>query len=254
MSVEAFSWALNHAPCQSPTQKLVLLALANHAHPDGTAAFPSVATIQRYTLLSERAIRLKLDELEELGVISRCDPRIVAAYIPRHDRRPQGWNLALGLRSEVQEEQVVVERGASDDMNGVHLIPNEVHMTTERGAGDAPKPYITIQEPYLLNTSEASRLCRLLGGLIFDNGSKHPKITEKWIADMDRLMRLDGRTAEQVEACIRWSQANPFWKANILSPAKLREKYDTMRLQAQREQQQNEPRGFDGIRDFLEES
>ena len=254
MSVEAYSWALNHAPCKSPTQKLVLLALANHARPDGTAAFPSVGTIQRYTLLSERAIRMKLDELEELGVIYRCDPRIVAAYIPRHDRRPQGWNLALGLRNEVQEEQVVDERGAFDDTNGVHVIPNGVHMATERGAGDAPKPYITVNEPYIENKSEASRLCLLLGELIAENGSKQPNITEKWVGDMDRLMRLDGRTADQVEACIRWSQANPFWRANILSPAKLRAKYDTMRLQAQREKQQNEPRGFDGIRDFLEES
>lgn len=254
MSVEAYSWALNHAPCKSPTQKLVLLALANHARPDGTAAFPSVGTIQRYTLLSERTIRLKLDELEEIGVIYRCDPRIVAAYIPRHDRRPQGWNLALGLRNEVQEEQVVDERGAFDDTNGVHVIPNEVHLTTERGAGDAPKPYITVNEPYKENMSEASRLCHLLSSLIVLNGSKSPNITEKWVHDMEKIMRLDGRTYQQVDACIRWSQQNDFWKANILSPGKLRAKYDTMRLQAQREKQQNEPRGFDGIRDFLEES
>lgn len=253
MSVEAYSWALNYAPCKSPTQKLVLLALANHARPDGSAAFPSVKTIQRYTLLSERAIRSKLVELEELGVIYRCDPRIVAAYIPRHDRRPQGWNLALGLRNEVQEEQAVDERGAYDDTNGVHLIPNGVHMTTERGAGDAPKPYITVKEPYKENMSEVLRLCRLLRDLMELNGCKPPNISQKWLDDMDRLMRLDGRTSLEVEACIRWSQENPFWKSNILSPGKLREKYDTMRLQADRARQQNEPRGFDGIRDFLGE-
>jgi hypothetical protein len=86
------------------------------------------------------------------------------------------------------------------------------------------------------------------------NGCKSPNITEKWVHDMEKIIRLDGRTYQQVDACIRWSQQNDFWKANILSPGKLRAKYDTMRLQAQREKQQNEPRGFDGIRDFLEES
>jgi len=253
MSVEAFSWALNDAPCDSPTQKLVLLALANHARPDGSSAFPSVSTIRRYTLLSERAIREKLVELESLGVIWRSDPRVVAAYISRADKRPQGWNLNLTLRVGVQEAQVAVERGAPDDTSGVQEDTQRGAGGSERGACAAPKPYITVNEPYIENNSEASRLCRLLAGLIFDNGSPHPKITPKWLADMDRLMRLDGRSVEQVEACIRWCQSNSFWRANIHSPHKLREKYDTMRLQASRVREQAEPTGFDGIRGFLSE-
>ena len=253
MSVEAFSWALNEAPCDSPTQKLVLLALANHARPDGSSAFPSVSTIKRYTLLSERAIREKLVELESLGVISRSDPRVVAAYISRADRRPQGWNLNLQLKIGVQEAQGDDERGAFDDIDGVQEDSLRGAGGSERGAGDAPKPYITVQEPYLLNTSEASRLCRLLAGLIYDNGSKYPAITKKWVAEMDRMMRLDGRTSEQIEACIRWCQAHSFWRANIQSPTKLREKFDTMRLQALRDKEMVEPKGFDGIRGFLSE-
>ena len=253
MSVEAFSWALNDAPCDSPTQKLVLLALANHARPDGSSAFPSVATIRRYTLLSERAIRQKLVELEALGVICRCDPRVVAAYISRADRRPQGWNLDLSLKIGVQMEQVDSERGASDDTNGVQEDALRGAGESERGAPPAPKPYITVQEPYLLNTSEASRLCRLLAGLIFDNGSRHPTISPKWLAEMDRMMRLDHRTPEMIEACIRWSQSHSFWRANIQSPTKLREKYDTLRLQALRDQQAGEPKGYEGIRGFLDE-
>ena len=45
---------------------------------------------------------------------------------------------------------------------------------------------------------------------------------------MDRLIRLDERTPEQVENAIRWSQRDDFWKSNILSPKKLREKYDNV--------------------------
>lgn len=252
MSVEAFSWALNSAPCHTSSQKLVLLALANHARPDGSSAFPSVATIKRYTLLSERTIRTMLDELEELGIIYPCDKKIVAAYIARHDRRPQGWNLALGMVSEVQELHPEAERGATDDTNGVQLLQNGVQSTTERGAVVAPKPYITVNEPYKENMSEASRLCHLLSSLMVLNGCKSPNITEKWVHDMEKIIRLDKRSPEEVDACIRWSQANDFWKANILSPAKLRAKFDTMRLQAERSNASSAPRGFDGIRDFLE--
>jgi hypothetical protein len=37
--------------------KFVLVGLANHAGPDGIGAFPSVATLVRYTGLSERTVR-----------------------------------------------------------------------------------------------------------------------------------------------------------------------------------------------------
>jgi hypothetical protein len=54
MSVEAISWALNLAPVPAdrggqPSRacKFVLVGLANHAGPDGTGAFPSVATLVR---------------------------------------------------------------------------------------------------------------------------------------------------------------------------------------------------------------
>ena len=102
MSVEAISWALNLAPVPadrsghpSSACKFVLVGLANHAGPDGTAAFPSVATLVRYTGLSERTVRSCLDRLAAEGIISPCDLDIVAARIKRADRRPQGRTCSL---------------------------------------------------------------------------------------------------------------------------------------------------------------
>jgi Helix-turn-helix domain len=104
VSVEAISWALNLAPVPadragrpSSACKFVLVGLTNHAGPDGTGALPSVATLIRYTGLSERTVRTCLDRLESEGIISSCDPDIVAARIKRADRRPQGWDLDLSL-------------------------------------------------------------------------------------------------------------------------------------------------------------
>jgi hypothetical protein len=104
VSVEAISWALNLAPVPadrggqpSSACKFVLVGLANHAGPDGTGAFPSVARLVRYTGLSERTVRTCLDRLAAEGIISPCDPGIVAARIKRADRRPQGWDLDLSL-------------------------------------------------------------------------------------------------------------------------------------------------------------
>jgi hypothetical protein len=74
-----------------------LVGLANHAGPDGIGAFPAVATLVRYTGLSERTVRTCLDRLQAEGIITPCDPDIVAARIKRADRRPQGWDLDLSL-------------------------------------------------------------------------------------------------------------------------------------------------------------
>ncbi len=104
MSVEAISWALNLAPVPadrggqpSSACKFVLVGLANHAGPDGTGAFPSVATLVRYTGLSERTVRSCLGRLGAEGIIRPCDPDIVAARIKRADRRPKGWDLDFSL-------------------------------------------------------------------------------------------------------------------------------------------------------------
>jgi hypothetical protein len=104
MSVEAISWALNLAPVPtdrggqpSSACKFVLGGLANHAGPDGACAFPSVATLVRYTGLSERTVPTCLGRLEAEGIIRPCDPDIVAARIKRADRRPKGWDLDLSL-------------------------------------------------------------------------------------------------------------------------------------------------------------
>jgi hypothetical protein len=116
VSVEAISWALNLAPVPadrggslSSACKFVLVGLANHAGPDGTGAFPSVATLVRYTGLSERTVRTCLDRLQAEGIIAPCDPGIVAARIKRADRRPQGWDLNLSLvRHDLDDATVAV--------------------------------------------------------------------------------------------------------------------------------------------------
>jgi hypothetical protein len=116
VSVEVISWALNLAPVPadrggqpSSVCKFVLVGLANHAGPDGTGAFPSVATLVRYTGLSERTVRTCLDRLEAAGIVSPCDPGIVAARIKRADRRRQGWNLNLSLvRDDLDDAAIAV--------------------------------------------------------------------------------------------------------------------------------------------------
>lgn len=63
---------------------------------------------------------------------------------------------------------------------------------------------------------------------------KKPNL-ELWAKDIELALRVDGRTKEQLIACIDWIYSTPkgnFWIANILSGKKLRDKFDTMNMQA----------------------
>jgi hypothetical protein len=106
----------------------VLVGLAGHAGPDGTGAFPSVATLVRYTGLAERTVRTCLDRLAAADIIAPCDPAVVAARIKRADRRPQGWDLNLGLaRDDLGDAAVAVLE---------HRFPGlRVGRSTAAGAG-----------------------------------------------------------------------------------------------------------------------
>lgn len=51
---------------------------------------------------------------------------------------------------------------------------------------------------------------------------------QKWSKEIDLLHRKDNRSYENIEKIIRWCQQDTFWKANILSTHKLREKFDSL--------------------------
>jgi hypothetical protein len=96
---------------------------------------------------------------------------------------------------------------------------------------DAPKGR---QLALIEKRPDVERICEHLAGRIEANGSKRPTITKGW-RDAARLMLDRDRIAEaDVIACIDWCQRDEFWRANVLSLPKLREKYDQLRLQARR--------------------
>jgi hypothetical protein len=63
--------------------------------------------------------------------------------------------------------------------------------------------------------------------------SGHPprmKASEWWV-EMDRLIRLDGASAQEVQETIIWVFKNDFWPRVIIHAGKLRKKYEQLRAQ-----------------------
>lgn len=147
MSVQAMAWAMSQTLTRHPPSRHVLLILANYAGQDGQAAFPSVATLAGHTGLAERTVQSCLKKLEACGAIIRGNQGIAAAHIERSDRRPVVYDLPL-YRGAGNAGRTL--RGESDDRTGCSSEPNGVQLTTERGAGAAPKPSYKplIKPPY----------------------------------------------------------------------------------------------------------
>lgn len=73
------------------------------------------------------------------------------------------------------------------------------------------------------------KLAKKLYSNILNNnhGYKHPNL-QSWANDVRLMMERDNRTEEQITYLIDWCQKDSFWKTNILSPSKLREKFDQL--------------------------
>lgn len=95
MSSAATRWALSRrltGPLPAET-RLVLVALAEYAGPDGRHAFPSALTLADELGVSERTVRRQLAQLLELSLIRRGDQRHVEHYPA--NRRPVVYDLDL---------------------------------------------------------------------------------------------------------------------------------------------------------------
>jgi hypothetical protein len=90
-----------------------------------------------------------------------------------------------------------------------------------------------IEKKKIAEDSEAYALANyFLGKLREDKPDfKQPNMQE-WAADMDKLIRIDGRTDDRIKHVIDWCRRDDFWKTNILSPAKLRKQFDQLEMKS----------------------
>lgn len=116
---------------------------------------------------------------------------------------------------------------------------------TETETETKTETYIEVSKDTSSSEVETSRpeyekLLDLLDSLIVANGSKKPSRSKKNVDSVRLMVERDGRSLSDIEGAIRWSQANEFWRGNILSMSKLREKFDQLRLAAQRDRERRE--------------
>jgi hypothetical protein len=173
--------------------------------------------IRQETGLSFRKIRTGLERLTQTGEITR--------------KSTNKYSIITICNYEKFQHQDSNKRQTSDKQ-----------ATNKRQTNDNKqecKEYKNIKKTTRY-TSHVYRLCDLLFAKILENNpkAKRPNM-QTWCRDMDRLVRIDKRDPDDVEAVIIWCQQDQFWYKNILSPAKLRKQFDRLMLNMR-----ESPRGY----------
>lgn len=185
----------------------------------------SVGMLAEETGLSVKMVRTALSGLENGGHVELKKHRVLG-----------GSDQTVSYRATLSP--AISPEGQMDlpsPANGRSSICPQGQMHLPSGANLS-----FIEEVKEINPAEDGRadvleVCELLANRMIANGCRTPTITKKWKDDIRLLLDKDGITLINALAVTEWSQRNEFWKANIQSPAKLRAKFDTLRLQMERD-------------------
>lgn len=80
--------------------------------------------------------------------------------------------------------------------------------------------------------ADVARLLDHLDSRIEANGAKKPGRTKVNITAARLLIDRDNEDVDEIIRVIDWATSDSFWKSNILSMSKLREKYDQLRIKS----------------------
>lgn len=116
-----------------------------------------------------------------------------------------------------------------------HSCDLEIPKTGDQAQTAPAQPAKPEVEPWALQLAE--RLKSLI--LANDQNAKVPKDLSEWGHECELMQRIDNRNETEILGVMKWSQADPFWRSNILSMKKLREKFTQLKLRMVEAKNQN---------------
>jgi len=138
--------------------------------------------------------------------------------------------LRAGGRGEgVRAESAGTNRRLPSDKPGCPDTPTRPDPTPRENSLRSSSPEPDESRP------EVEALCQHLADRVIANGARRSQtvVTDVWRRECRLLLDRDGVAPDRVRLVIDWCQADEFWRANVLSMPKLREKFDQLAAKEQ---------------------
>jgi hypothetical protein len=187
--------------------------------------------------VSERQARHLLESLGRKGYIRRFStPRAHGNYPILVNKYEVTFGAQKGMRLNAER--------TTDWRNPVY------EPCLEHGAERAPYQEVEVERelkpssPQAVPSGDGVALAALLKQRILENNpsARIMKAQEaNWAREADRMLRIDRRTVEQIRELVEWSQRDSFWRTNIFSMGKLREKFDQLAVKKNQSSARREP-------------
>jgi hypothetical protein len=154
----------------------------------------------------------------------------------RNKQRDMSHSVTPGHEChDIAEAKADTKAEADTDPNSDVHIQNQIPETSlseQNGCSDKAR-FLPCAKSRKELSPEASRLAAQLKQAILRNKPDFRiKLTQEsnWAVTAQRMIEIDKRDPNEIAELIDWSQNDDFWKANILSMDKLREKFDQLQM------------------------
>lgn len=217
------------------TQKLVLLALADGCNDDGVT-WVGVPKLAKKCSLTERAVQKSLAALEQLSFLDRefRSGRSTLSHVrfpggephsPPNHVHPSG---AKGVNHVHQGGEP--RSGGGEPRSPITITYPKGNQGQDKSGSDEPTPDQPVPVKW---TPEDKALAQQMLDRVRDV-STAVKGSPSWPNDVRLMRERDGRSHAEIWDLFSWANTDDFWRANILSPAKLRAKWPTLEAQRKR--------------------
>lgn len=226
--------AVEMLPNVGPVAWAVYCVLKYHTGVDGTC-WPSTKTVAQEVGITDRAVRRALRALQAALLIVVQKRRTGAGASMSNLFRmlspsPNGEADRNDIpRQSVQGEAEQNDREGRNETTSHPRNEAPVELTPIRTNTSEPTPRNNSSCPKLRFDEADTATARWIFGLIKAMNPTHrqPNI-DQWANEIRLMRERDHRRDEEIRQLFGWANADPFWRANILSPAKLRAQWDQL--------------------------
>ena len=175
--------------------------------------------------LSEYQVRRSAKLLEKLGFIETKLKR--ANGSPTLHYKLNFRNLSDSILEFIKNRNGRNSRNETEETQETLTVDYTVDYTVKKKTTrNSAKAKYDEASPYYLLAKELFNLIKRN-----NNEAKEPNY-QTWADEFRKLVEIDGVSANNAKIVMQWTQQNDFWKGNILSAKKFREKYAQLKVQS----------------------